>query len=177
MLNATIHPATRSSRTCIMTSASKLVWAYVYLPPSPPLPSGLTALHAGTSSEPDPSCLPSTQCRSTVIDKNILDQVHDTTKQYVLHMNTMPTKDSLLSVLQSVALMEISSECKPASAFTSSPCLTRSWFQANDRTIKKLNETVSYIWLPFKDYAAHTVQDVFHLQEVTAIQNGCSIVE
>ena len=99
------------------------------------------------------------------------------TKQYVLHINTMPTKDSLLSVLQSVVLMEISSKYKPASAFTSSPCLTRNWFQVNDGTIKKLTETVSYIQLPFKDYTAHAVQDALHLQEVTVIQNGYSTVE
>ena len=149
----------------------------VHLPSLSPPPSGLAAPHTGTSSEPGPSHLPSTQHCLTVINKNILDQVRDMTKQYVLHMNTMPTKDSLLSILQSVVPMEISSECKPASAFTSSPCLTRSWFQANNGTIKKLNETVSYIWLPFKDYATHTMQDTFHLQEVTAIQNSCSTVE
>ena len=41
------------------------------------------------------------------------------------------------------------------------------------RNIKKLFNTTSYIRSIFKNYTAHSVQDVFQLHEAMAACNGC----
>jgi len=47
----------------------------------------------------------------------------------------------------------------------------------NEANVKKLTDAASYIRSIFRDYAAHNVQDAFHLQKAMVVQNGLSEAE
>ena len=55
--------------------------------------------------------------------------------------------------------------------------LAQEWTQTNEANVKKLTDAASYIQSIFRDYAAHNVQDAFHLQKTTVVQNGLSKAE
>ena len=159
------------------------------------MPSGPTMRPATpTGSEPRPSAATpvvtfpamthTSQIPPTILNRNILNHMRDTMKQYVLNMDTMPARPDLLSLLTLAASEVIKNQSKCIPMFTPSCQLitgtlvtTQDWIQTNEGNIRKLSDTASYIQSMFKDYAAHCVQDAFNLWEATAAENGLSVAE
>ncbi|KAF8836443.1 hypothetical protein BDN67DRAFT_983937 [Paxillus ammoniavirescens] len=104
------------------------------------------------------------QPTSNVDSTKIHNHAHHLIKLYVLQHNGMPQKnDDLLPILVRAAL-DITGD-------------QGAWAKQNKDRVKRLADAVTHIQSMFKHCAAHRVQDVFELREVTAAVNGFSEVQ